>query len=43
MHYLSSVYSITIPLDVLGLLVAPHKEGAMYVCDRWDVLYLLVD
>jgi hypothetical protein len=26
MHYLSSVYSVTIPLHVLGLLVAYHKE-----------------
>jgi hypothetical protein len=26
MHYVSSVYSVTIPVHVLGLLVAHHKE-----------------
>jgi hypothetical protein len=26
MHYLSSVYSVTIPLHVSGLLVAHHQE-----------------
>jgi hypothetical protein len=30
MHYLSSVYSVTIPLHVLGLLVARHQEVTMY-------------
>jgi hypothetical protein len=30
MHYLSSVYSVTIPLHVLGLLVAHHQEVTMY-------------
>jgi hypothetical protein len=30
MHYLSSVYSVTIPLHVSGLLVAHHQEVAMY-------------
>jgi hypothetical protein len=43
MHYLSSVYSVTIPLRVLGLLVAHHQEVAMYICDNWYVLYILVD
>jgi hypothetical protein len=31
MHYLSSVYSVTIPLHVSGLLVAHHQEVAMYI------------
>jgi hypothetical protein len=35
MHYLSSVYSVTIPLHVSGLLVAHHQEVAMYICDNW--------
>jgi hypothetical protein len=39
MHYLSSVYSVTIPLHVLGLLVAHHHEVTMYICDNWYVLY----
>jgi hypothetical protein len=43
MHYLSSVYSVTIPLHVSGLLVANHLEVAMYVCDSWYVLYVLVN
>jgi hypothetical protein len=43
MHYLSSVYSVTIPLHVSGLLVAHHQEVAMYICDNWYVLYVLVD
>jgi hypothetical protein len=30
MHYLTSVYSVTIPLHVLGLLVAHHQEVTMY-------------
>jgi hypothetical protein len=30
MHYLSSVYSVTTPLNVSGLL-AHHQEAAMYV------------
>jgi hypothetical protein len=33
MHHLSSVYSVTIPLHVSGLLVAHHQEVAMYTCD----------
>jgi hypothetical protein len=36
MHYLSSVYSVTIPLQVSGLLVA-------HICNKWYVLYVLVD
>jgi hypothetical protein len=31
MHYLSSIYSITVPLQVLGLLVAHHQEVTMYI------------
>jgi hypothetical protein len=42
-HYLSSLYSVTTPLHVSGLLVAHHQEVAMYVCDSWYVLYVLVD
>jgi hypothetical protein len=42
MHYLSSVYSITIPLHVSGLLVA-HHEVTMYICNNWYMLYVLVD
>jgi hypothetical protein len=38
MHYLSSVYSVTIPLHVSGLLVAHHQEVTMYICDNWYVL-----
>jgi hypothetical protein len=30
MPYLFSVYSVTIPLYVLGLLVAHHQEVTMY-------------
>jgi hypothetical protein len=43
MHYLPSVYSITKPLHVSGLLVAQHQEVTMYICDNWYVLYILVD
>jgi hypothetical protein len=45
MHYLSSVYSVTVTLHVSGLLVAHHEEVAMYVymCNNWCVLYVLVD
>jgi hypothetical protein len=39
MHYLSSVYSVTIPLHVLGLLVAHQQEVAVYICNKWHVLY----
>jgi hypothetical protein len=35
MHYISSVYSVTIPLRVSGLLVAYYQEVAMYTgCTR---------
>jgi hypothetical protein len=30
MHYLSSVYSVIIPLHVSGLLVAHYQEVTMY-------------
>jgi hypothetical protein len=43
MHYLSSVYSLTILLHVSGLIVARHQEVTMYICDNWYVLYILVD
>jgi hypothetical protein len=43
MHYLSSVYSVTIPVHVSGLLVAHHQEVTMYICDNWYVLYVLAD
>jgi hypothetical protein len=43
LHYLSSVYSVTIPLHVSGLLVAHHQEVAMYLCKKLYVLYDLVD
>jgi hypothetical protein len=43
MHCLSSAYSVTIPLHVSVLLVAHHQEVAMYICDSWYVLYVLVD
>jgi hypothetical protein len=42
-QYLSSVYWVTILLHISGLLVAHHQEVAMYVCDSWCVLYILVD
>jgi hypothetical protein len=35
MHYLSSVYSVTIPLKVSGLLVAHHQEVTMPIRDNW--------
>jgi hypothetical protein len=41
MHYLSSVYSVTIPSHVSGLLVAQHQEVTMYICNNWYVLYVL--
>jgi hypothetical protein len=43
MHCLSSVYSVTIPLHVSGMLVAQQQEVAMYICDNWYVLYVLLD
>jgi hypothetical protein len=39
MHYLSSVYSVTMPVHVSGLLVAHHQEVAMYICNKLYVLY----
>jgi hypothetical protein len=41
-HYLSTVYSVTIPLNVSGLLVVHHQEVEVYICDQLYVLYLLV-
>jgi hypothetical protein len=43
MHYLSSLYSVTTPLHVLGLVVAHHQVAAMYTCDNWYMLYVLID
>jgi hypothetical protein len=43
MHYLSSVYSVTIPLHISGLLVAHHQEVTLCICNKWYVLYVLVD
>jgi hypothetical protein len=43
MHYLPSVYSVTILLHVSGLLVAHHQEITMCICDNRYVLYALVD
>jgi hypothetical protein len=43
MHYLSSVYSVTIPLHVSGLLVVHHQEVTLYICSNWYVMYVLVD
>jgi hypothetical protein len=34
MHYLSSVYSVTILLHVSGLLVSHNQEVTMYICDN---------
>jgi cation transport ATPase len=41
MHYLSSVYSVTIPLHVSGLLVVHHQEVTVYICNNWYVWYVL--
>jgi hypothetical protein len=35
MHYLASVYSVTIPLYVSGLLVAHHQEVVLVECQAW--------
>jgi hypothetical protein len=40
MHYLSSVYSVIIPLHVSGLLVAHHRDVTIYICNNWYVLYV---
>jgi hypothetical protein len=44
-HYFSSVYSVTIPPHVSSLLAAHHKEVrvTMYICNKWYMLYTLVD
>jgi hypothetical protein len=41
-HYLLSVYLVTIRLHVSILLVAHHQEVTMYICNNW-YLYVLVD
>jgi hypothetical protein len=43
MHYLSSLYWVTAPLHVSGLLVAHHQEVVMYICNNWYVVYVLVN
>jgi hypothetical protein len=43
MHRLSSVYSVTIPLHVSGLLATHHQDVIMYICDNWYVFCVLVD
>jgi hypothetical protein len=43
MNYLSSFYSVTIPLHVSGLLLGYHQEATMYICNNWYVLYVSVD
>jgi hypothetical protein len=44
MHYVSSVYSVTILLHVTGLLVVQGQEVTMYIiCNKWYVLYVLFD
>jgi hypothetical protein len=40
MHYLSSVYSVTIPLYVWALLVTDHQEVTMCICDNWYEVYI---
>jgi hypothetical protein len=42
-HYLSSVYCVTIPIHVSDLLVAHYQEVTMYICDNWYMLYVLVN
>jgi hypothetical protein len=37
-HYLSSVYSVTIPLRFSDMLAAHHQEVVMYICDKRYVL-----
>jgi hypothetical protein len=39
MHYLSSVYWVTLPPHVSGWLVAHHQEVAMYIRDNCYMLY----
>jgi hypothetical protein len=43
MQYVSSVYSVTVPLHVSGLLVVCNQEVTMYICNKRYVLYILVD
>jgi hypothetical protein len=43
MYYLSSIYSVTIPLHVSGLLVVHHQEVTMYICNKCYVLQVSVD
>jgi hypothetical protein len=39
MHYLTSVYSVTIPLLVSGWLVTHHQEVTTYVCKKNETRY----
>jgi hypothetical protein len=45
MHYLSSLDRDITPIHISGLLVAQHKEEAMWTRkrDHWYVMYVLVD
>jgi hypothetical protein len=43
MHYLSSFYSITLPLPVSGLLVAHHQEVIMYICNNYSEQNVTLD
>jgi hypothetical protein len=43
MHYLSLVYSVTIPVHVSSLLVAHHQGIEMFICNKKYVLHVLVD
>jgi hypothetical protein len=40
LHYLSSFYSVTIPLHASDLLVV-HQKATMYICKNWYVFYVL--
>jgi hypothetical protein len=39
----SSVYSVAVPLHVSGLQVVHHQKVTMYICNKWYVLYVLVE
>jgi hypothetical protein len=42
-NWMHSVYSVTIPVHVSGLLVAHQQQVTTYICDNLYVLYILVD
>jgi hypothetical protein len=43
MHYLSSLYWVTIPLHVSCACSSSSGDNNVYICDNWYVLYFLVD